>query len=91
MKRRLLLILALALPLLIYLPTINQFALSASSTYSDLLISHYPNALFLARGLTQWHVIPLWSNTILSGYPFFANPLSGLWYFPGWLALISLP
>ncbi|HQN45242.1 MAG TPA: hypothetical protein PLA25_13990, partial [Anaerolineaceae bacterium] len=91
MKRRLLLILALALPLLVYLPTINQFALSASSAYSDLLISHYPNALFLARGLTQWHVIPLWANTILSGYPFFANPLSGLWYFPGWLALISLP
>jgi hypothetical protein len=33
-------------------------------------------------------VIPLWNPSILSGYPFDADPLSGLWYPPGWLALI---
>jgi hypothetical protein len=35
---------------------------------------------------------PLWSPTILGGYPFAADPLAGLWYLPGWLAyLFPLP
>ena len=32
--------------------------------------------------------MPLWSNTILSGYPFAANPLSGLHYPLGWPGLL---
>jgi hypothetical protein len=61
-------------------------------SYSDISITHYPNALFLRNTIFQEHTIPLWSPTILSGYPFNANPLSGLWYPPGWLAiLLPLP
>jgi hypothetical protein len=42
----------------------------------------------LKRAIAEWGVIPFWSPNILSGYPFAANPLSGLWYPPGWLALL---
>lgn len=57
-------------------------------SYSDISITHYPNAIFLRNAIFQEHTIPLWSPTILSGYPFNANPLSGLWYPPGWLGLL---
>jgi len=77
------------LPLLLFLPGLNGFPYpSPDAPYSDLLISHYPNALYLKRAISEWGVIPLWSPSILSGYPFAANPLSGLWYPLGWLALI---
>ena len=55
--------------------------------FSDLLITHWPNAAFLRRSLLEWGQIPLWNPTILSGAPFFADPLSGLWYPPLWLAV----
>ena len=55
--------------------------------FSDASISHYPDTLFLQRSLAQGQV-PLWSPNILSGYPFAADPLSGLWYPLGWLALL---
>ncbi len=36
--------------------------------------------------------LPLWSPMLFAGYPFAANPLSGLWYIPGWFSLLfSLP
>ena len=78
----------LLLPLLILLPGLAAFPFpSGEATYSDFAISHYPNAIYLRQSLLMWHTVPLWSSTILSGYPFAANPLSGLWYLPGWLAL----
>jgi len=55
--------------------------------YSDITVTHYPNAYYLKEALLKGE-IPLWSPTILSGYPFIANPLSGMWYPPGWLALL---
>jgi hypothetical protein len=80
----------LAAPLLLLLPSLNSFPYPASgSSYSDLSISHYPNAFFLKESIINYKQIPLWSPTILSGFPFAANPLSGLWYPPGWLALIT--
>lgn len=52
----------LALPLLLLLPGIFSFPYpSAQAEYSDLAISHYPNAVFLLRGIKTWHAIPLWS------------------------------
>jgi hypothetical protein len=79
----------LLIPLLALLPWLNRFPYpSAEAPYSDLTISHYPNAVFLRTALARWGRVPLWSPTILSGYPFAANPLSGLWYPPGWLALL---
>lgn len=61
---------------------------SEQAQYSDLLISHDPNTVFLRRSILRDGVVPLWSPAILGGYPFAANPLSGLWYPPGWLALL---
>ena len=52
-----------------------------------MLISHYPNFMFLKTSILNYRQIPLWSNTILSGYPFAANPLAGMWYLPTWLAV----
>ena len=46
--------------------------------YSDILVSHWPNAYFLRRSLQTWKQIPLWNPMILSGMPFAADPLSGL-------------
>lgn len=57
-----------------------------AAQFSDLLISHWPNAEFLNRAIRTWHQIPLWNPTILSGYPFFADPLAGVWYPPLWIA-----
>lgn len=66
----------------------NDFVYLGSSDFSDIPITHYPNLLFIQRAVQDYHQVPLWSNLIFSGYPFAANPLSGLWYFPGWIALI---
>lgn len=65
----------------------GDFAYPIRGMYSDLAISHYPNAIFLRSSLANGE-IPLWSPLLFAGYPFAANPLSGLHYPPGWLALI---
>jgi hypothetical protein len=74
------------LPLLPFLARIGDFIYLRGSDFSDLAISHLPNLLYLREALIEYRTIPLWSPTILSGFPFFANPLSGLWYPPGWPA-----
>ncbi len=77
------------LPLILILQNPSWFPYpSLDAEYSDVAISHYPNSLYLKRELLETCSIPLWSRAILSGYPFAANPLSGLWYPPGWLAII---
>lgn len=82
-------IILLFTPLVFLIPFLTQFLFPGSGVHiSDLTISHYPNAIFLLNSLREWGAIPLWSGTILIGYPFFANPLAGLWYTPGWLALL---
>ena len=79
----------LFIPLIILLPWLNSFPYPSPGTaFSDLSISHYPNAIYLVRELLAGHGLPLWSTMILGGYPFAADPLSGMWYPPGWLALI---
>ena len=68
-------------------PTAYPFPPGAD--YSDALIAHLSSARFLHRAILQWGQIPLWNPTLLSGMPFAADPLSGLWYPPFWaLALI---
>ncbi len=78
----------LLLPLLIFVPFLGAVMMTPGGQYSDLLISHYPNALWIQRSILEYHQIPLWSPSILSGYPFAADPLSGLWYPPGWLGIL---
>ncbi len=92
MKKKFLLLILLTIPLIIYIPHLNEFAYPFQSPYSDVAVTHFPNAVYVRYSLTEWGQIPLWSETILSGYPFIANPLSGLFYFPGWLQfLLDLP
>jgi hypothetical protein len=66
------------------------FPVAPGSSYSDLLITHLANARFVHRAVVDWGQIPLWNPTLLSGMPFAADPLSGLWYPPLWL-LAALP
>jgi hypothetical protein len=75
------------LPILFLLPTADQFHYVPGSNYSDIGITHYPNMLFIQKTIQEFKTIPLWNPYILSGYPFHADPLSGLWYPPGWIAL----
>jgi len=64
----------------------SNFFYSIKSDYSDLVISHLPNAMYLVENVQSGVGIPTWSNAILSGAPFAADPLAGIWYPPGWLA-----
>lgn len=59
--------------------------------YSDILISHLPSAVWLRQSILRWHQVPLWNALILGGAPFAADPLSGLWYPPNWLAVVLPP
>lgn len=86
---RLLPFLVLALPLVSYFPSIGGFPYSSpDAEFSDLAITHYPYTLFIQRNLLDNGRIPLWYPGILSGMPMAGNPLAGLWYPPGWLALL---
>jgi len=87
---RWLFILMFLLPVLIYIPGIMgkiPFP-SESALYTDLMLTHYPNALVLRNSIHEFQQIPLWSSLTHSGAPFAANPLAGLFYIPGWLALL---
>ncbi len=55
--------------------------------HSDLAVTHWPNANFTRRALWEQDQFPLWRPTIMSGTPFAANPLAGLYYPPNWLFL----
>jgi len=71
----------------------SGIAFYPDAAFSDLLITHLPNASFIRASLSQWGQIPLWNPMLLSGTPFAADPLSGLWYPPLWLVqlLPALP
>jgi hypothetical protein len=89
--RRTWIFLILIIPLAILGVAASGFPYPRTSLYSDISISHYPNLIYIREWLSQG-VLPLWSDAILSGYPFAADPLSGLWYPPGWLLwVLPLP
>ncbi|GIV66375.1 MAG: hypothetical protein KatS3mg047_0768 [Bellilinea sp.] len=84
--------LVLLLPLLPWLIVSVNFFFPRYSEFSDMTITHLPNALYLLQSIRDYGTIPYWSDLIFSGYPFAANPLAGLWYPPAWLAyLLPLP
>lgn len=66
----------------------DGFLYRPNSAYSDLTITHWPNALFIRQSLARWGQVPLWRPLILGGEPFAANPLSGMWYPPNWMLLV---
>ena len=90
LKTRWIIPFVLILPAIIYLPGILKGVPfpSENAPYTDLLITHYPYLLYLKNSLIDQLTLPLWSSLIYSGMPFAANPLSGLFYLPGWLAMI---
>lgn len=57
------------------------------SQFSDLLITHLPNAEYLRDSLARYGQWPLWNAQMLAGQPFAADPLAGMWYPPNWLLL----
>ena len=67
---------------------LDEFVFLKNSEYSDIPISHFPNIYFIQQEIRLNHEIPLWSNLIYSGYPFIENPLSGIWYLWGWIAIL---
>jgi hypothetical protein len=70
----------------------NQPLMAPGAPFSDLLISHWPNAEFLRRSLFTYHQFPLWNPSIINGAPFAADPLAGIWYLPNWLtAVLPIP
>jgi hypothetical protein len=74
------LLLLLIPALVILLRGWNGFAYpSSEAPYSDLTLTHYTNTAFLREQLVGSGTLPLWAPTILSGYPFIANPLNGMW------------
>jgi hypothetical protein len=75
------------LPFLLLLPYLGSYIFLQQADFSDLLTAHLPNLLYLKDSLLQGR-FPAWSAGIFSGFPFLANPLSGLWYPPGWLAVL---
>lgn len=69
-------------------PAPDGFLYRPNSEYSDLTITHWPNALFIRHSLAAWGQVPLWRHLILGGEPFASNPLSGFWYPPNLLLLV---
>lgn len=93
LKSRYSLPLFLATSLLSLFPLLQdpqQLLFWRGGAFSDLMISHWPNALTVRRGLESWGQLPLWNPAALSGAPLAADPLAGIWYPPNWLA-VALP
>jgi hypothetical protein len=83
--------LLLLLPLVWLAPLLGdptQVHYAPGAEYSDLVVAHGPSAEFIRQSLIQFGEIPLWNPHTLGGTPFAADPLSGLYYPPLWLALI---
>jgi hypothetical protein len=88
----LLIFLLMALALLA--PIVPQFGSTliypSHAQYSDLTITHWPAFAYTRDRLQATGQIPLWRASILSGTPFAADPLSGLFYPPHWIAFMAV-
>ena len=76
------------------LPVVAQpdaFLKPSGSAFTDLLLAHAPNALFLRSQWIATGQIPAWNPHLEGGLPFLADPLSGVWYPPNWLAVLLPP
>jgi hypothetical protein len=86
--------LLLVLPVLWLAPLLGGFGQihnAPGAEYSDLTIAHWPSAEFLRQSIIQYDEIPMWNPHALGGTPFAADPLSGIYYPPLWLALVISP
>ena len=81
----------LVVALILFAPVVAQpggLIYPPRGDFSDLTITHWPNAEFAITNLRATGRLPLWRPTIMSGTPFAANPLSGLFYPPHAVLLI---
>ncbi|HEX9681421.1 MAG TPA: hypothetical protein VGA32_08205, partial [Anaerolineales bacterium] len=81
----------LALALVWTLPVLERpdgFPSLVDARYTDLLVAHAPSALLLRQSLAAGDGLPLWNPYLAGGLPFVADPLSGIWYPPNWLAVL---
>jgi Bacterial membrane protein YfhO len=87
-----LLLIFLLIALAILAPMLPRFGdvliYPANAQFTDLTITHWPAFAYTRDHLQAAGQIPLWRSSILSGTPFAADPLSGLFYPPHWIAFI---
>lgn len=88
MKKNWPVLLVFVLALLPWISRAGDFFYNLTAQYSDLTISHLPNAVYLLDAIRTSGEVPFWSNLIMSGAPFTADPLAGLWYPVGWIAYL---
>ena len=69
---------------------LSWVAYPPGADFSDLVLSHLPNAFYWREALSRYGQWPLWNEQIYGGLPFAADPLAGIWYPPA-LALLVLP
>ena len=88
----LLLLVFLLIGLALLAPIVPHFGSAliypAHAQYSDLTITHWPAFAYTRDQLQATGQFPLWRTSILSGTPFAADPLSGLFYPPHWFAFL---
>lgn len=60
----------------------------AEGLFSDLTITHWPAFDYLRTSFQNDLAFPLWRTSILSGTPFAADPVAGVWYPPNWLSIV---
>jgi len=81
----------LAIALMLFAPVVAQpsgLVYPPRGDFSDLTITHWPNIEFAVSNFRANGRLPLWRPTIMSGTPFAANPLSGMFYFSHAIFLI---
>jgi hypothetical protein len=61
----------------------------ANAQFTDLTITHWPAFAYTRDQMQATGQVPLWRSSILSGTPFAADPLAGLFYPPHWIAFMS--
>jgi hypothetical protein len=70
----------------------NSVPYPPNSEFTDLLITHLPNAEYIRDSLMRYGQWPLWNAQLFAGQPFAADPLAGLWYPPNSLLwVLPLP
>jgi len=66
----------------------TAFLYRPGSDVSDLTVTFWPNIHYIRETWQTHGQIPLWRTLIFSGFPFDADPQSGLWYPPNVVFLL---
>jgi uncharacterized membrane protein (DUF441 family) len=74
-----------------FLPNTLPYFRTEETRYSDAVIAHWPNALYMRESLLERNTFPLWRETLMAGQPFAANPLNKTAYPLQWLVLLLPP